>query len=220
MIAIAVLSILSDCTYRPKEKRLAKFMNTNYQILESYYKKTGDTIAFERFLSNGPTLTIQSGEIFSGNYALIQQRFNSVLNIPKSDNTLDSLRTQFKTDGFTAKLTDNRDVMFVQIIPDTAMSNMDALGFLNLRQDIEGKIDNKLQNSNLGEWFAGDMGAGGNMLFYIDNWQASMKIVNEILKDEELLDHVLIAKQVMATDEDWIYEVVYPAEYQGVFNPM
>src|SRR5690606_15058300 len=133
--------------------------NEDNQILESFYKKTSDTIEFKRILSNGTTLRIQSGQIFLGEDALTYQKFNFVHQLANSDNILDSLRTQFKTDGFVEKILEDRDVMFVQIVPDSTMDNMDALGFLNLRQNIEGKIDDRLQSKNLGEWFAGDMGA-------------------------------------------------------------
>jgi hypothetical protein len=110
--------------------------------------------------------------------------------------------------------------MFVQIVPDSAMNNVDNWSFLNLRQEIEGKIDERLESKNLGEWFAGDMGASGNMLFFVADWNKSMETVMEILKEEALLDHVLIAKRLMMTNEDWCYEVVYPTGYQGVFNQM
>lgn len=220
IITILGFGILTGCTYRPKEKRLTKFKNEDNQILESFYKKTSDTIEFKRILSNGTTLRIQSGQIFLGEYALTYQKFNFVHQLANSDNILDSLRTQFKTDGFVEKILEDRDVMFVQIVPDSTMDNMDALGFLNLRQNIEGKIDDRLQSKNLGEWFAGDMGAGGNMLFFVDDWKRSTETVMEVLKEEGLLDHVLIAKRIMTTKEDWSYEVVYPTGYQGVFNQM
>lgn len=220
IIIIAGLGILTGCTYRPKEKRLTKFKNEDGQILESFYKKTSDTIEFKRILSNKTTLKIQSGQIFLGDYALTHQKFSSVQVLANSDNILDSLRTLFKTNGFAEKIQDDRNVMFIQIVPDTAMGNLDALGFLNLRQDIEGKIDERLQIKNLGEWFAGDMGAGGNMLFFVDDWNKSMEAVMEVLKEEALLDHVLITRRIMRTKEDWSYEVVYPTEYQGVFNQM
>ena len=104
-------------------------------------------------------------------------------------------------------------------LPST-MDNLDVLGFLNLRQKIEDQIDEQLQTKNLGEWFAGDLGAGANMLFFIDDWEKSMRTVIEILREENLLDHVLIAKRIMTSAEDWSYEIVYPIEYEGAFNQM
>src|SRR5690349_6011256 len=78
IITILGFGLLTGCTYRPKEKRLTKFKNEDSQILESFYKKTSDTIEFKRVVSNGTTLKIQSGQIFLGEYALTHQKFNSV----------------------------------------------------------------------------------------------------------------------------------------------
>lgn len=133
---------------------------------------------------------------------------------------MDSLTVLFAGEGFLARMTDDKDVMFIQIVPDSTMGTLKSLGFLNLRQEVEGKIDDRLQNENLGGWFAGDMGAGGNMLFYISDWNNATKAVLKVLKDEDLLDHVLIAKRIMTAEDDWNYEVVYPIGYEGVFNQM
>jgi hypothetical protein len=220
IVTILGFSILTGCTYRPKEKRLTKFQNESGQILESFYKKAGDTVEFKRILYSGESLRIQSGQIFVGDYALTHQKFDTVYFLTNSDTILDSLRTEFEHDGFAQRIMEDRDVMFVQIVPDSSMSNIDALRFLNLRQEIEEKIDVALQRKQLGEWFAGDMGAGGNMLFFIDDWPKSIETVTEVLKEEDLLDHVLIAKRIMTTKEDWCYEVVHPTGYQGIFSQM
>jgi hypothetical protein len=220
IITVLGLGILTSCTYRPKEKRLTKFQGDDSRILQSFYKKTTDTIEFKKILSNGTTFKVQSGQIFLGDYALIHQRFRAVQQLDGNDDILNSLRSQFKGDGFAERILNDRDVMFVQIIPDSAMDNTDVLGFLNFRLDIEERIDERLQSKNLGEWFAGDMGAGGNMLFFVDDWNKSMEAVSEVLNEENLMDHVLIAKRIMTTKEDWSYEVVFPTEYQGVFNQM
>ena len=159
-------------------------------------------------------------KIFLGDYALTHQSLTVDGQWGNSDGVLDSLRIQFKSDGFAEKILDERDVLFIQIVPDSTMGNFNVLRFLNLRQDIERKIDDRLQNKKLGKWFAGDMGAGANMLFYVDDWNKSIEVVKELLKEEQLLDHVLIAKRIMTTKEDWNYEVVFPIEYQGVFNQM
>jgi hypothetical protein len=219
VMTILGFGILTACTYRPKEKRLSNF-NSNLQILESFYKKDNGTIAFKRVLSSGMSLKIQAGDIFVDKFALTHQKFTSVDLFEYSDVILDSLRKQFTNEGFVEKTQEGRDVMFIQIIPDSAMSSTDALGFLNFRQEIEDKIDRRLQADNLGEWFAGDMGAGGNMLFFVNDWEKSTETVMEVLKDQELLDHVLIAKRIFATEDDWSYEIVYPAEYEGIFNQM
>lgn len=220
LIIIYGLCILTSCTYRPKEKRLTQFNNNSGQITKSFYKKDNDTIVFQRILINDNDLTLQTGQIFLGEYALTHQRFKNLRHFNNDENIIDSLSNYFLTEGYKSKLGDDKDVMFIQIIPDSIMGNIESLGFLNLRQDIEERIDERLKRGNLGEWFAGDMGAGGNMLFLINDWDKAAETVNEVLQEENLLDHVLIAKRIMTAKDDWNYEIVYPVEYEGIFNQM
>lgn len=212
--------IVTGCTYRPKEKRLTKFENNEGRILKSFYKNEDDTIKFQRILSNGTDLILQTGQLFIGEYALTHQRLKNVERFNFDLKIIDSLTNIFINEGHKLKLGEERDVMFIQIIPDSTMGNMESLGFLNLRQDIEGRIDVRLRSKNLGEWFAGDMGAGGNMLFFIDEWDKSFEIVKQLLQEENLIEHVLIAKRINTKIDDWNYEIVYPLEYEGVFNQM
>ena len=214
------LGFQTNCTYRPKEKRLTQFKNNDGKILTSFYRQNNDTIEFKRIVAYTSSITVQSGQIFLGEYALTHQRFKTAEKFNHDSRTIDSLTSQIVNEGLVTTLLEEREVMFIQIVPDSTMDNLDALGFLNLRQKIEGQIDEKLQINNLGEWFAGDLGAGANMLFFIDDWDKSMGTVIEVLRKENLLDHVLIAKRIMTSAEDWSYEIVYPIEYEGVFNPL
>lgn len=212
--------ILTGCTYHPKEKRLTQFKNNENRILRSFYKTNKDTIEFIRVLTGDSGLTMQTGQVFLGEYALTHQRFKSVKEFGNEKRILDSLEALFNNQGFVTKMSTEKDVMFIQIIPDSAMGSFDQVRFLNLRHKIEGQIDEALRGESLGEWFAGDMGAGANMLFFINDWDKANEVVLEILRQENLLDHVLITKQVRTSEEDWNYEVVYPLEYEGVFNQM
>jgi len=185
----------------------------------SFYKMNKDTIEFRRILTNDSGLIVQAGQVFFGEYALTHQRLRNIREFRNLKTVIDSLEGSFN-DQFVAKMTTEKDVMFIQIIPDSTMGTFDHLKFLNLRHEIEGQIDEVLQSKNLGEWFAGDMGAGANMLFFIDDWDKANEAVIEILKQENLLDHVLITKRIGTSEDDWNYEVVYPLEYEGIFNQM
>lgn len=199
---------------------MTQFKNNEGRILKSFYKNEDDTVKFQRILSNGTDLILQTGQIFIGEYALTHQRLRNVGRFNYDLKIVDSLTNVLLNEGHKLKLGEERDVMFIQIIPDSTMGNIESLGFLNLRQDIEGRIDERLKSKNLGEWFAGDMGAGGNMLFFIDDWDNASETVNELLREENLIDHVLIAKRINTKTDDWNYEIVYPLEYEGIFNQM
>jgi hypothetical protein len=220
IIIVFGFNILVGCTYRPKEKRLTQFINNDGRILKSFYRMNKDTIEFRRILTKESGLIVQAGQVFLGQFALTHQRFSSIKEFENLKTTLDSLENSFSDQGLVTKMTTEKDVMFIQIIPDSAMGTVDALRFLNLRQKIEGQLDEALQSRNLGEWFAGDVGAGANMLFFITDWDKANEEVIEILRQENLLDHVLITKRIGTSEDDWNYEVVYPLEYEGTFNQM
>jgi len=214
------LYVLTCCTYKPKEKRLTKFNKSSGQITKSFYKKENDTIVFKRILLNESRITLQEGQIYLGEYELTHQRLVNVRYFNNDNRIIDSLISSISNEGLKEKFVDQKDVMFIQIVPDSTMGNIEALGFLNLRQEIEEKIDDRLKNENLGEWFAGDMGAGGNMLFFINDWDNATVAVIQILNKEKLIDHILIAKRIMTTKDDWNYEIVFPLDYEGEFNDM
>lgn len=220
IIIVFGFSILTDCTYRPREKRLTQFQNNDGRILKSFYKINRDTIEFKRILIKDSRLIVQAGQVFLGEYALTHQRFRSVEKFKNEKANLDSLEASFYNQGLVTKMSTEKDVMFIQIIPDSTMGTFDVLRFLNFRQKIEEQIDEALKRKNLGEWFAGDMGVGANMLFFITDWDKANEAVMEILKQENLLDHVLITKRIGTSEDDWNYEVVYPLEYEGIFNQM
>jgi hypothetical protein len=208
------------CTYRPKQKRLGESRNSDKLILKTFYKRPNDTIAFTRILASDSEIVLQNGQLYRDEYALTHQRFDAVTTFKKRSEIMDSLSMRYEKEGWVAKLGNERDVMFIQIIPDSTMSNLESFGFVDLRQSVEDKIDEVLKRGNLGEWFAGDMGAGGNMLFFIDDWDSATELVLEVLNDEGLLEHVLITKRIMTGEDDWNYEIVYPVEFEGIFNSM
>ncbi len=220
LIVFFLFGILTSCTYRPREKRLTQFGNNDGRILKSFYKMNADTIEFKRILTIDSRLIVQEGQVFLGEYALTHQRFKTIEEFKNDKQILDSLESSFNKQGLVTKMTTEKDVMFIQIIPDSTMGTFDALRFLSFRQEIEGQLDEVLRNNNLGEWFAGDMGAGANMLFFITDWDKANEAVMEFLKKENLLDHVLITKQLGTSEGEWNYEVVYPLEYEGIFNQM
>src|SRR5690606_21087117 len=197
LIIIFGLCTLTNCTYRPKENRLTKFNNGSGQIIESFYKKVNDTIEFKRIVLTDRHVKLQCGQIFIGEYALTHQRFTNVRQFTNDNKIIDSLINSISNEGLKDKFLDEKEVMFIQIVPDSTMGNIESMGFLNLRQEIEERIDERLKNENLGEWFAGDMGAGANMLFFISDWDKASLAVIEVLKFEKLIDNVWIAKAIM-----------------------
>ena len=155
---------------------------------------------------------------YLGDYAITYQKINTSqpLNLKK----IDSLKNEYYKVGYTTKESDFKEVMFIQILPDSAMSDIEYFKFLNLRHNVESEIGDLLEIKGLGQWFAGDMGAGANMLFSLNSWNEANELVIEYLKNENLIDHVLIARRFTVSSDNWHYEIVYPLKYEGKFNSM
>jgi hypothetical protein len=220
IIFLGIITCFGCTTYRPKQKRLGESRSNDKLILRTFYKMPDDTIAFRRILASDSEIVFQNGQLYTDESGVTHQRFNAVTKFKNRPEIIDSLSERCASEGWVSKLGSARDVMFIQIVPDSAMSSLESLGFVDLRQSVEDKIDDALKRGNLGEWFAGDMGAGGNMLFFIDDWDSATELALEILNEEGLLDHVLITKRIMIGENDWNYEIVYPLEFEGVFNSM
>ncbi|MEM9679988.1 MAG: hypothetical protein AAF901_06660 [Bacteroidota bacterium] len=112
-----------------------EFQNNNSEILTSLYKFENDTVQIVRILNKDGNLSLKLGKIWMGDYALINQEFTSTIKIADKDST----QAKYEGEGFKSRLYNERDVMFIQIIPDSSMSNLEVLGFLNYRQEIEKK---------------------------------------------------------------------------------
>jgi hypothetical protein len=217
-LILLVAVMIASCSYKPEQKRLSEFQDHEAKILASLYKLQNDTLQFLRALDSGGEAKLKFGKIWMGDYALLHQVFDSTIITDKKE--IYEFVNNYKQVGFSNQLSDERDVMFIQIVPDSTMTSLQAFGFLNYRQEVEEIIDEAFIKNRCGEWFAGDMGAGGNMLFFIDDWELAIQTVIEELKKENLLDHVLIARRHNTDADDWTYEVVFPVEFEGVFNPI
>jgi len=58
------------------------------------------------------------------------------------------------------------------------------------------------------------------MLFEVKEWNKSIKLLMEVLSNENLLENSLIMKRLNTAKDDWNYEIIYPIEYDGIFNQM
>src|SRR3569832_1046007 len=103
IILVLGFSILTGCSYRPREKRLTQFKNNESRILKAFFKISKDTIEFRRILSDDPQLVMQTGQIFFGKYALTYQRFKNVEEFKNEKSILDSLEASISNQGFATK---------------------------------------------------------------------------------------------------------------------
>lgn len=207
------LLVFFGCNNSQKQNLNFKPMNLEYKY--SYYKNENDTIEFVRIVKDSSNIRQIKGTIsFDSNYNTCQ-KITHIKNI--QINEMENIESELLEKGFRNKFDNKKNLMFIQIRP----KDENDLKVLDLRHKLETKIESRLSNNGIGEWVAGDLGPGGaNMLFEVSDWDNSFQLVIELLNSEGLINNCLISKRLYTADDDWNYEVVYPTDYDGIFNQM
>ncbi len=209
LIIILVLSCNNQTNKKPTEKMEIEYVSSNYK------NATEGKIEFSRIVKYTSNLNLIEGEIsFDENHNTLQKITNKRI---VSESEIDSIKFALNNKGYRENFDNFGKIIFVQMQP----KNENDLQVLDLRHSMEEKIHVQLDNSGLGKWIAGDLGPGGaNMLFEVTEWEKSIHLIMQILNQEDLLDKSLIIKRLNTAEDDWNYEIIYPIDYNGVFNQM
>lgn len=203
------LSCNNQTNRKPTEKVEIKYVSSNYK------SETEGKIKFSRIVKDSSSLNLIEGQIsFDENYNTLQEITNKRI---VSESEVDSIKSSLKNKGYQESFDNIGKIIFVQM----QLKNENDLQVLDLRHSMENKIHVRLNNNGLGEWIAGDLGPGGaNMLFEVTEWEKSIELIMAILNQENLLDKSLIMKRLNTAEDDWNYEIIYPIDYNGIFNQM
>jgi len=209
LITIFALSCNNQTNNKLTEKVKIEYVSSNYK------NETEGKIEFSRIVKDSSNLNLIEGEIsFDENYNTLQ-KITSKRKVSESE--LDSIKASLKNKGYRERFDNVGKIIFVQMQP----KNENDIQVLDLRNSMEEKIHEKLNSNGLGEWIAGDLGPGGaNMLFKVTEWEKSIQLIMDLLNQENLLDKSLIMKRLNTAEDDWNYEIIYPIDYDGVFNQM
>lgn len=203
------MSCNNKANKKPTEKVDIEYVSSNYK------NETEATIKFSRVIKDSLNLNLIEGEIsFDENYNTLQKITNKRI---VTESEVDSINSNLKEKGYRENFDNIGKIIFVQMQP----KNENDLQVLDLRHEIEEKIHEKLKSIGIGEWIAGDLGPGGaNMLFEVTEWKKSIPIIMNILNQDGLLRNTLLMKRLNTAKDDWNYEIIYPIDYDGVFNQM
>ena len=209
LLTFLLLNCNSQTNKKPTEKVEIEYISSNYK------NETEDKIEFSRIVKDSSTLNLIEGEIrFDENYNTLQT-INNKRTISESE--IDSINSNLKGKGYRDNFDNIGKIIFVQMQP----KNENDFQVLDLRHKMEEKIHEELKSNGIGEWVAGDLGPGGaNMLFEVTEWKKSIPMIMNILNQEGLLKNSLIMKRLNTAKDDWNYEIIYPIDYNGVFNQM
>jgi hypothetical protein len=209
LLIFIFLSCNNQTNNKPTEKVDIEYVSSNYK------NETEDKIEFSRIVKDSSILNLIEGEIrFDENYNTLQTIKNKRT---ISESEIDSINSNLKEKGYRDNFDNIGKIIFVQMQP----KNENDFQVLDLRHKMEEKIHEKLKSNGIGEWVAGDLGPGGaNMLFEVTEWEKSIPMIIDILNQEGLLKNSLIMKRLNTAKDDWNYEIIYPIDYDGVFNQM
>ena len=143
------------------------------------------------------------------------QRFKNSYKLKSESeaNNLKSKKTTFNWVPYKAPI-----ILFVQIQPAAFKDEFKAL---DIRDEVETKINEALNVKDQGQSVAGDIGfEGANILFEVNNDNNSLQIILDILQKSGLEKYTIIGRRVNTAANDWFYEVIYPYNFNGIFQTM
>lgn len=198
---------------KPQIKASGKIVSS--KEVWTIYSKQDTIFHVKRLLSSDTGLTLLTYDINTSKPEAASQNFINAKKV-ESENEAAAIKSQNASLNWTPFKT--TPILFVQIEASTFKDEIEAL---EVRQNIEQKIEVALKGKGLGEWTAGDLGPGGaNMLFEVSNIDNSISIIMEVLSKAGLNKKAIVGRRINTEAVDWFYEVVYPGNFNGVFLTM
>ena len=185
----------------------------NFKIIKSFYTKDSpDEISFYRILQDFGSLYYTKGKAaFDADGNVIQK---IIKNKKISQNNLEKYIAKASKGRSLEIIKDSPKVIFIQL---ETRYNPEIFA---KRKEISKKIDDRLKVDNLGSSYGIDIGNNVvNMEFEINDWNDAFSIILNILQKEKVLQHCIIGKRVYIEADDYLYEIVYPIDYEGEFYP-
>lgn len=178
------------------------------------YKKKDKLIDVISVVSNLQDYIVRYYQIDISEAEASKQSFVKEVTVNK--NGLEQLKPELSDHNWIPY--DGENVLFIQIAPK---AHEDELTLLDKKGEIEEEIASELEKEQLGEWIASDIGPGGaNILFTVHDIELALSTVLPLLAARHLAKSTIIARRVMTKQDDWFYEVLYPAHFTGQFNTM
>jgi hypothetical protein len=216
ILASALLVLAAGCQSGPPP-----VFTTLPRELFVAYAKAGDTLRVVRLLETGGQAELHRATLVEGR--VMTQRAAPTRKVP-ADSLLvlqALLRARYQWRPFAGSAAEE---LFVQVDPDLERREetlLNIMAVLNERQSLESDLGEALASQHLGEWAAGDLGAGGmNMLFDVNSPATALPVLMQVLQTHRVQGRTRIARRLMTAADDWRYEVIYPLGFSGVFNSL
>jgi len=217
-IFIIILVGLFACGQRRNEKiQKGDFNKKSIVMREEWtiYSRRDSLFAVKRLLSTDSGLNLQTYIINTAQPEAAKQTFSDSKLIA-NENEAAIIKTQAKNFNWTPFK--GTPTLFVQIAHSAFKYDMEPW---DKRGPMLDSIETALKRLGQAEWTGCDVGPGGlNMLFEFENTDAAIPIILAILKKYGYDQKTTIARRIKTADDDWFYEVLYPANFSGTFLTM
>ncbi len=184
---------------------LAFTQKSSFKLLDSKYSynSTESTTTFKRLiLLNDKKYYIEGQISFDDEGRTIQKIIKYKKNA--SDKTIEYKDYTPMLDGFDK-------MAFIQFL--NADENQDKIKL------VESRIIKELERTFAATSNAElDFGNGVAIVeYFINNSNSTFQIIYNILKEEKMIDNVLIGQRVYMDGDDYNFEILYPLNYEGTF---
>lgn len=111
------------------------------------------------------------------------------------------------------------DALFVQWQPNPPLDTSNYIDVVFKRQEVEKQIGASLKRRALGRHIAGEVGeSGANMLFQVNDFEQSTKVVLEVLRENGIKDEVVIAQRHIDSKNNFTYEIIFRSDSSRQFK--
>jgi hypothetical protein len=216
-IFVTLLLGLFSCGQNHNDKNLKPDTVTKITATKevwTIYSKQDTIFHTKRLLSTDTGLTLLSYDInTSKSEASEQLFFSKTLSNEQEAATIKSKNTNFNWTPFKTTLT-----LFVQISGSAFKYDLEPW---DKRSSILDSIESGLKFQGHAKWTGCDIGPGGlNMLFECDKIDCAIPVILGVLKQYGYDQKTTIGRRINIDAEDWFYEVIYPASFNGMFLTM
>ncbi len=187
--------------------------NTKLHIIKSFYSKDSpDAVSFYRIVQDSGSIYYTAGKLNFDTEGNVIQKI--IKNKKINKNKLEKYISKASKGRSVEIIKDSPKVIFIQL------KTKDNPDLFQKRKIISKKIEDKLTANNLGTSYGIDKGDNViNLEVEVNDRDRSLAIIIEVLKEENALQHCIIGKRIYIEADDYLFEIIYPIDFEGQFYP-
>ena len=183
-------------------------------IQKSFIKKEHNRILTCK-IEGDNEVVIQTGEV--GEYVKsVKLNFE---NDTLRNNYINQKVNELSEQGYQKVKFDDSVVLFVQIHPPKNKTN-NLLDVFDKYEELQEIFDKPIYERHIGYFATSDLGAGVNLLYNIWDEKKGVDVIMEVINSNQLAEQTIIAKRIYKTEQDWDYQIIYPKNFNGIFNSL